>query len=214
MTKKNPEVDLRLRYKKTFELGLIFALAFVIFFLFFLRDFQIEVKETKADVPEIKVEDIPQTEQIKRPPPPPRPAVAVPSESEDIPDDETIESTELDLSELPPPPPPPKEDDAAAGIFVAYDEAPEPIGGFAAIQRNLKYPEIARKAGIEGTVYVEAVIDEKGNVVQTAIVKSLGHSGCDEAAIAAIRSVKWKPAKQRDKAVKVRISIPVKFRLK
>jgi protein TonB len=78
----------------------------------------------------------------------------------------------------------------------------------------LKYPEIARKAGIEGTVYVEAVIDEKGNVVQTAIMKSLGHSGCDEAAIAAIRSVKWKPAKQRDRAVKVRISIPVKFRLK
>jgi protein TonB len=214
MSKKNPDVDLRLRYKKTLELGLIFALSLIIFILFFLRDINFQVKETKAEVPEIMVEDIPQTEQIKRPPPPARPQVAVPSENEDIPEDETIETTELDLSELPPPPPPPKEDDAAAGIFVAYDEPPEPIGGFAAIQKNLKYPEIARKAGIEGTVFVEAIIDESGTVVQTAIVKSLGHSGCDEAAIAAIRSVKWKPARQRDKAVKVRISIPVKFRLK
>jgi len=211
--KKRPEVDLKAKYRKTFELALgIVLLLFIVLFYGF-RQIGLEEKVVRGEVPEIKVEDIPQTEQIKRPPPPARPVIPIPSESEDIPDDETIETTELDLSELPPPPPPPAEDESAI-IFVAYDEPPEPIGGFAAIQRNLKYPEIARKAGIEGTVFVEAIIDEKGNVIKTRVVKSLGHSGCDEAAIAAIRAVKWKPAKQRDKPVKVRISIPVRFRLK
>lgn len=214
MIKKHPHADLRLKYRKSFQLGMIAALVLVIFALYGFRSIHFGQKIDKTEVPEIKVEDIPQTEQIKRPPPPARPAVPIPSENEDIPDDETIESTALDLDDLPPPPPPPEDEDADAGIFFAYDEAPTPIGGFAAIQRNLKYPEIARKAGIEGTVFVEAVIDEAGNVVSTRIVKSLGHSGCDEAAVEAIRKVKWKPAKQRDKAVKVRISIPVKFRLK
>ena len=212
--KKTPRADLKRSYRKTFELATIGALLLHLVMFYGFREIYFEEEVVSTDVPEIKVEEIPQTEQIKRPPPPARPAVPIPSESEDIPEDLTIESTELDLSELPPPPPPPSADDASAGIFVAYDEPPEPIGGFAAIQRNLKYPEIARKAGIEGTVFVEAIIDEKGTVIQTAIVKSLGHSGLDEAAIAAIRAVKWKPAKQRDKAVKVRISIPVKFRLK
>ena len=116
---------------------------------------------------------------------------------------------------MPPPPPPLLEDgDPYANIFVAYDEGPEPIGGMAAILRHLKYPEIAKRAQIEGTVYVEAIIDEKGNVINTSIIKSLGNSSCDEAAAAAIRAVKWKPAKQRDKSVKVRIKIPVKFKLR
>lgn len=214
MIKKHPHADLRLKYRKSMQLGMIAALLLVIFALYGFRSIHFGQKVEKIDVPEIKVEDIPQTEQIKRPPPPARPAVPIPSENEDIPDDETIDSTELDLDDLPPPPPPPENDDPEGGIFVAYDEAPTPIGGFGAIQKNLKYPEIARKAGIEGTVFVEAVIDEVGNVVSTRIVKSLGHSGCDEAAVEAIRKVKWKPAKQRDKSVKVRISIPVKFRLK
>jgi len=109
---------------------------------------------------------------------------------------------------------PPEEEDGETPIFVAYDEAPAPIGGFAAIQSNLVYPEIARKAGVEGRVYVNVLIDEKGNVIDTRILKSLGNNGCDEAAVAAIKSVKWKPAKQRDKPVKVWVGIPVVFKLK
>ena len=58
------------------------------------------------------------------------------------------------------------------------------------------------------------VIDENGRVVDTKILKSLGNNGCDEAAVAAIKSVKWKPAKQRDKPVKVWVGIPVVFMLK
>jgi len=98
--------------------------------------------------------------------------------------------------------------------YVAYDKAPQPIGGFAAIQKNLHYPEIARKAGIEGTVVVSVKIDTQGVVSESKIEKSLGeNNGCDEAAEAALKAVKWIPAKQKGKAVAAWVSVPVKFRL-
>ncbi len=99
-------------------------------------------------------------------------------------------------------------------FFVAYDEPPTPIGSFAAIQQNLVYPEIARRAGIEGTVTVCAQIGVNGEVVNTKILKSLGeNNGCDEAAVAAIKAVKWQPAKAKGQPVSVWVSIPVKFKL-
>lgn len=211
--KKNPEANLKLKYRKVFELALIAALVIMLLVFQLLRAFELEATETETPDIEIQVEDIPPTEQVKLPPPPPRPAIPIPSENEDIPEDETIESTELDLSDIPPPPPAP-EDDGEMQIFVAYDEPPRPVGGFAAIQRALKYPEIARKVGIEGRVIVQVLVSDKGEVVKTKILKSLGHSGLDEAAVDAIRSVKWKPAKQRDKPVAVWVSIPVIFKLK
>ena len=211
--RKNPDVDLRRKYKKAMELGIIGALLINLVVFMTFRRFQVEAETISAEVPDIQVEEIPPTEQIKRPPPPARPAVPIPTENEDIPEDETIETTEIDLSDIPPPPPPPKTDESA-NIFVAYDEPPEPIGGFSAIQRKLKYPDIARKAGIEGKVIVNVLVDVDGRVVDAKILKSLGHSGCDEAAIQAIKSVRWKPAKQRDRPVKVWVGIPVIFKLK
>lgn len=97
--------------------------------------------------------------------------------------------------------------------FIAYDEAPEPIGGFAAIQKNLHYPEIARKAGIEGRVILNVLIAENGEVEEVKVLESLGHNGCDEAAMEAVRSVKWKPAMQQGKPVKVWVGIPVIFKV-
>ena len=213
--RKDPKVSLRLKYQKTIELALVLSLAFMVVIFQAFKRFETNVKKAqKVDIT-INVDEIPQTEQQKRPPAPARPTVPIESEDEDIPEDVTIEQTDIDLSELPPPPPPPEEEiDESATIFVAYDEPPAPIGGFAAIQKKLVYPEIARKAGVEGRVYVNVLIDEKGNVVNTKILKSLGNNGCDEAAVAAIKAVKWKPAKQRDKPVKVWVGIPVVFKLK
>jgi len=213
--RKNPKFSLKLKYRKNIELGLVIALALLIMIFQGWKKFEQEVKKQGRVNIKIEVEEIPQTEQTKKPPAPSRPAIPIESENEDIDEDETIESTEINLDELPPPPPPPADDiDESADIFVAYDEAPQPIGGFGAIQRALVYPEIARKAGVEGRVVVNCLIDEKGNVIRTRILKSLGNNGCDEAAVAAIQSVKWKPAKQRDKPVKVWIGIPVVFKLK
>ncbi len=77
-----------------------------------------------------------------------------------------------------------------------------------------KYPEIAQEAGIEGTVVVQVFVDEKGRVKETVILKGIPNTGLDEAATDAIRIVRFKPAKQRERAVGVWISIPVNFRLK
>jgi protein TonB len=213
--KKNPKVDLRLMYKRIFEISLVLALSTCI--LIFQASKKFEKKKVKREFEAVKIEtlEVPQTQQEKVAPPPARPAIPIESESEDIPDDVTIENTEINFDEVPPPPlpPPPDETDESVMMFVPYDEAPEPIGGFAAIQAKLVYPEIARRAGIEGTVTVQARISENGTVIDTRILVPLGNSGCNEAAVAAIRAVRWKPAKQRDKPVTVWVSIPVRFKL-
>ena len=89
---------------------------------------------------------------------------------------------------------------------------PEPIGGLNAIQKKIIYPETARRSGIEGKVYVQTFIDEKGDVVKTKIIKGIG-DGCDEAAVNAVKNTKFKPAKQRDKLVKAQVVVPILFKL-
>ncbi len=210
--RKNPEADLKLKYKKVLELGMVLSMVIMLLVFQTLRAIGLNEAATKTVDIEIEVTDIPPTEQFKRPPPPPKPSIPIPSESEDIPEDLTIEANDLDLSDIPPPPPPP--DDEGDMIFVAFDEPPTPKGGFRSIQKALKYPEIARKAGIEGRVTVHVLVSEKGIVIKTKILQSLGHTGCDQAAVNAIKKVKWNPAMQRDKPVKVWVAIPVIFRLK
>lgn len=100
----------------------------------------------------------------------------------------------------------------APTYFVAVEEMPEPIGGIAAIQSLIEYPEIAKRAGVEGKVYVLAFVDERGNVTSAKILKGIG-AGCDEAAIDAVRKTKFKPGKQRGTPVKVQVSIPIVFKL-
>ncbi|NOZ62680.1 MAG: energy transducer TonB [Calditrichaeota bacterium] len=210
---KNPAVDLKLKYKRTIEFTTVISLLLCILIFQAFKKFEQKKVIKNIEIQKIEVDQIPQTKQEKLPPPPSRPAIPIESESEDIPDDATIDQTDINFDEVPPPPPAPPTDDDQI-VFVPYDEAPSPIGGFGAIQRNLEYPEIARKAGIEGTVIVYAQIDRTGKVIRTKVVKPLGNSGCNEAAVKAIKAVKWKPAKQRDKAVTVWVSVPVKFKLK
>ena len=96
--------------------------------------------------------------------------------------------------------------------FVTAENMPEPIGGIMAIQKNIVYPEIAKKAGIQGTVYVVAFIDEQGNVVRTGIRKGV-HPALDKAAQDALVNIKFKPGMQMGKAIRVRLAVPIRFRL-
>jgi protein TonB len=214
MDNLSERVKFKLRYRKVIELSLVMALLLLIIVFQAFKRFESEITIKEQPKVVIKVEEVPPTEQIERPPPPARPSVPIPTEDEDVPEDLTIEETEINFEEEPPPPPPPPKEDEEVPAFVPYDSPPEPIGGFAAIQRNLSYPEIARRAGVEGMVMIYALINTRGEVVQTKVLKSLGNNGCDEAAIEAIKKVKWKPALQRDKPVKVWVSIPVNFKLK
>ena len=151
--------------------------------------------------------DIPQTEQFDRPPPPARPSVPVESESEDIADDVTLDEFNLDDFDAWDAPPPPPEGPRVK--FIPYDDPPVPLSPI-----RPKYPEIAQEAGIEGTVVVQVFVDDKGRVKETIILKGIPNTGLDEAAADAIRNVRFRPAKQRERAVGVWISIPVNFRLK
>ncbi len=100
----------------------------------------------------------------------------------------------------------------APTFFVAVEEMPEPIGGILAIQEKITYPEIAKRAGVEGKVYVLAFVDENGDVKKAQIIKGIG-AGCDEAALDAVLKTKFKPGKQRGKPVNVQVSIPIVFKL-
>lgn len=97
-------------------------------------------------------------------------------------------------------------------FFLAVEEMPQIIGGIGSIQERLRYPELARRAGVEGVVYVFAFIDEEGEVVRTEVVNDPG-AGLGEAAAAAVALAKFKPGKQRGQPVPVRVSIPIHFRL-
>ena len=161
------------------------------------------------DIEQVIIEniDIPQTQQIDNTPPPARPSIPVPSDDEDIADDLTLDELDFDdFSNLDAPPPPPS---GPKVVFIPYDDPPVAMSPI-----RPKYPEIAQEAGIEGVVVVQAFIDEKGRVKETLILKGVLNTGLDEAAMEAIRKTKFRPAKQRERAVGVWISIPVNFRLK
>lgn len=82
---------------------------------------------------------------------------------------------------------------------------------------NLKYPENARKKGVEGTVIAQFVVNKDGSIGDIDITRDIG-SGCGDAVIEAFKKLqempkKWTPGKQRGKTVKVRLMLPVKFAL-
>ena len=75
------------------------------------------------------------------------------------------------------------------------------------------YPDMARTAGIEGQAVVEALVDVDGSVADARILKPSGNASLDQAAVDAAMRAKFTPAKQRDKAVRVWVSIPFRFTL-
>ena len=109
-------------------------------------------------------------------------------------------------------PPLPTEPEEPTPVFVVVEEMPELIGGLAALQREIRYPVIARKAGIEGRVILQFIIDEQGRVTESKVVRGIG-GGCEEEALRAFQTMRFRPGKQRGKPVKVKMSLPVTFRL-
>jgi TonB family protein len=97
-------------------------------------------------------------------------------------------------------------------IFQTVEVMPEPIGGYETIQKKLIYPKEAKENGIQGTVEIEVMIDEFGEVTSADVKKGIGY-GCDESARIAVYYTKFKPGLQRGKPVKVQTVIPVEFKL-
>lgn len=81
------------------------------------------------------------------------------------------------------------------------------------IANKIKYPAIARENGIDGTVYVEFIIDKDGSVTDAKILRGIG-GGCNEETLRVVNAMpKWKPGRQQGNPVKVKFTLPIKFQL-
>ena len=97
--------------------------------------------------------------------------------------------------------------------FVEYDTSPKPIGGKKAILENIVYPKKAEEEKIEGTVVIQAFVNEHGVVSDWEIFQGIPNTGLNEAAIDAIKKTKFKPATKDKKPVGVWIAVPINFKL-
>jgi protein TonB len=98
------------------------------------------------------------------------------------------------------------------GVYLMCEKMPELVGGMDAIQKKIRYPLQAKSLGVQGVVYVQSIIDEKGKIVEPKVVKKLG-AGCDEEALRVLKKSKFKPGYDKGKPVKVRFTLPIFFRL-
>ena len=167
--------------------------------------------------------EIQQTSQ-ETPPPPPPPAVQeveVLNVVEDNVETETIEvSTEENETEvvIAAPVEAPVEEEEEEVVFVVVESMPEFPGGqqalFKFLSENVKYPVIAQENGIQGRVICQFVVNRDGSIVDVEVVRSGGDASLDKEAVRVIKSMpKWKPGKQRGKAVRVKYTLPVNFKL-
>lgn len=213
---KNFKADLRGKYRKNFKISLILSLSLII------AAFKLSPKDGNSyenfNPPQdlITIENIINTVQKPKLPPPPIPAPVL-VETDEVPEEIELDDVEIDLDAQigppPPPPDPPAVDNNEIIEFLPVEDQPYPIGGIHAIQEKVHYTEFGRRAGIKGTVYIEAIIDEEGNVIYAVVKKGIG-GGLDEEALNTVLNTKFVPGKQRGKPIKVKLVIPIKFVLR
>lgn len=97
-------------------------------------------------------------------------------------------------------------------VFVVVEQPPSIKGGLDGLIKKIQYPKLARKAGIQGRVIVQFVVDEQGNARDAKILRGIG-GGCDEEALRVINETQFVPGMQRGNKVKVRMALPVVFKL-
>ena len=198
------QAELKKKYAKYLEMGFLGAILVHAVAFAFWPEYVPSVYKLREE--RIEVVEVPPGIEI---PPPPeeivRPEVAVEIEaSDDVSEEETIAPTFLDAQNLPPaPPPPPPEPE----MFFAFDTYPQVLQS-----AEPEYPDLARRAEVEGLVVVMVTIDENGRVISAWIGQSDAEI-LNQAAVTAAYKFRFSPAKQRDVPVKATISIPFRFTL-
>jgi protein TonB len=127
-----------------------------------------------------------------------------------IQDTEATEDTEVDFTDMTT-----EEEEEDAPVFFIVEEMPEFPGGEQALHKflasNIEYPVIAQENGIQGRVYVKFVVNTDGSITDVEIARGVDPS-LDKEALRVVRSMpKWKPGKQRGKAVRVSYTVPINF---
>lgn len=231
--KKYSAVDI---YKNTpIAAGVGLALTFMTVIAIFEYPIFDEIELVDLGPMELNIE-----EQIELPPPtehkpPPPPKIKQP-EIVEVPDEKEIEQeieveldTEVDEQQVVEAPiefdinsdaietaPAPEEKVEQVFEFL-QDPAAFPGGQTAMmkfIQKNFDFPRQARRLGIEGKVYVRFVVDTDGSITNVEVARGV-HELLDEEAIRVVKAMpKWKPGKQRGRAVKQRMTIPIDCRLR
>ncbi len=219
--KKNPEVDLEKRKSSFMWIGMIFALALVLVAFEWKIFEERVVVSTDLELDMIEEEIIPQS--IQRPPPPPPPpapttVIEIVDDEEEveqelvIEDMEVTQETEIEYIEEV------VEEVVEEEIFTIVEEMPSFPGGeakmFEYLGQNIRYPQIAREAGISGVVYVNFVVGTDGKITDVKVLRGIG-GGADEEAIRVVKNMpSWSPGKQRGKAVRVSYNLPIRFSLR
>jgi periplasmic protein TonB len=149
-------------------------------------------------------------EQFELPPAPKEVAAPVvpieAAEGEEADENAEIAPTSFDkIEDVPPPPPPASE---AAQEFYAFDEPPVLIKFV-----NPKYPDLARQAGIEGTVLLRVLVGDDGKVINVSVIQSDVTPAMEKAAMEAAKQFAFRPAKQRTVSVKASVAVPIRFKL-
>ncbi|WP_375585898.1 energy transducer TonB [Cyclobacterium xiamenense] len=220
--KKTPKADLSKKTGMFLNLGLMISVGLVLF-AFEYKSYDDGLLKDLGSIDDDFEEllDIPITEQ----PPPPPPPVEQP-EIKEIPDEVEIEEKievnfdvdvqeetvikEVVIEEAP-------VEEKADEIFDVVENMPTPPGGMEGwnkyLSKNLKYPTQARRMGIEGTVYVVFVVNTDGSIQDVDILRGIG-GGCDEEAMRVVKNAPaWEPGRQRGRPVRVKMRLPIRFKL-
>lgn len=219
--KKNPKSDVRRWSGTLFNLGLAISLGLVLVAFEWKAKDQGIIKTFEGMIDDWDEIDIPQT--IQNPPPPPPPA---PIEVNIIPNDIEIEdisdfkldintTEQTDIPEVEITKAPIVEDVDVIKDFVDVQAMFK--GGMDAwygyLNKNLKYPSQAKRMGIEGMVIVRFVVNTDGSIQDIELVRTIG-GGCDEMAKEVIEnSPNWNPGRIGGRAVRSRMTMPIRFRL-
>ena len=226
--KKTPKADLENRRTLYTEIGLVVALL-VVWGAFSYSTKEKAVASLGEDTQVVEVEDMVPITQETPPPPPEAPKIPVLSDQIDIVEDDIkVEDNFMSL-----------EDDANLGVeimdyveevkeevveeeaipFQLVEEKPSFNGGDANelskwVNSKLQYPEIAKENGVQGRVTLQFTVNPDGSVSNVKVLRGVDSSLDKEAVRVVSMSPKWKPGKQRDRAVKVTYTFPVIFQLR
>lgn len=226
--KKTPKADLENRRTLFTEIGLVAALL-VVWGAFSYSTKEKSVASLGEDTQVVEVEDMVPITQETPPPPPEAPKIPVLSDRIDIVEDDIkVDDNFMSL-----------EDDASLGVeimdyveevqeevveeeaipFQLVEEKPSFNGGDANefskwVNQNLQYPEIAKENGVQGRVTLQFTVNPDGRVSNVKVLRGVDSSLDKEAVRVVSMSPKWKPGKQRDRAVKVTYTFPVIFQLR
>jgi periplasmic protein TonB len=223
--RKNPKYDLRQYRGLFFNIGLVISMLMVIAAF----EWRFYDQQELMDMGLINAEfdqalDVPLTEQ---PPPPPPKAIkniqiiAVENLEEiedDIEIDLDIEMTEeLAIEKVIETVSEEIEEEDTEEIFLIVEDVPMPKGGMASfyqfVSANIKYPAQALSLNIEGKVFVQFVVAKDGSLTNVEVIRGIG-GGCDEEALRVVRlSPRWHAGKQRGKPVRVKMVLPITFKI-